>query len=252
MSIWVWLAAPFIGLMLALFAAGGGMIAVPLLTYGLHMPLKSAVASSLWIIAAVSLTSLLRRRVWKYMNIRLLAWFAIGGIAGSWLGSKIGLAISDMLQGAIFGVLTWGAAWWMRKPKRQTAHTPADRHCTRMLVAGLLLGIVTGVLGVGGGFLMVPVLIWLGISEYKLAVAHSLLLITINTTVGGLGYIGAVHIHVEELFTIAVLAMLGSLAGSFLIKRWSSERLQAAFSLLLILAGGFMLMRAAHAWVGMI
>ncbi len=251
MSIWAWLAAPFIGLTLALFGAGGGMTTVPLLAYGLHMPLKSAIASSLWIVAAVSLTSLLRQRVWKRMNIRLLIWLAIGGIAGSWLGTRIGLAMPDVLQGAIFGALTWFVAWWMRKPKPQATRTTADtRHHARTLIAGLLLGIVTGILGVGGGFLMVPILIWLGISDYKLAVAHSLLLITVNATVAGLGYIGSVHIHVAPLLIIAVLAMTGSLAGSFLLKRWSPERLQGAFSLLLVLIGGFMLVGAARTWLG--
>ncbi len=249
MSIWVWLAAPFIGLALSLFGAGGGMTTVPLLAYGLHMPLKSAIASSLWIVAAVSLTSLLRQRAWGRMNIRLLIWLAVGGIAGSWLGSRIGLAISDALQGAIFGLLTWFVAWWMRKPKPQVARVPVGVcHCARTFIAGILLGIVTGILGVGGGFLMVPVLIWLGISEYKLAVAHSLLLITLNATVAGLGYAGAVHIHVAPLLAIVVLAMAGSLAGSFLLQRWSSERLQGAFSLLLALIGGFMLMGAARTW----
>jgi len=251
MSVWAWLAAPFIGLTLALFGAGGGMTTVPLLTYGLHMPLKSAIASSLWIVAAVSLTSLLRQRAWRRMNIRLLVWLAIGGIAGSWLGTRIGLAISDMLQGAIFGSLTWFVAWWMKKPKSQATHAPEHRrHYIQTLIAGLLLGIVTGILGVGGGFLMVPILIWLGISDYKLAVAHSLLLITVNATVAGLGYIGAVQVHVAPLLMIAVLAMAGSLAGSFMLKRWSSEHLQSAFSLLLILIGGFMLMGAARAWLG--
>jgi len=82
MSIRAWLAAPFIGLSLALFGAGGGgMTTVPLLAYGLHMPLKSAIASSLWIVAAVSLTSLLRQRAWGRMNIRLLTWLAVGVMA---------------------------------------------------------------------------------------------------------------------------------------------------------------------------
>jgi len=250
MSIWVWLAAPFIGFTLALFGAGGGMTTVPLLAYGLHMPLKEAVASSLWIVAAVSLTSLLRQHAWHRMNIRVLTWFALGGVAGSWLGTRIGLAISDVLQETIFGVLTCFVAWWMHRPKAGANDTDGQtRRCIKTLITGMALGIVTGILGVGGGFLMVPALIWLGVSDYKLAVAHSLLLITVNATVAGVGYIGAVHMQVTPLLIIAVLAMTGSLAGSFLLKRWPSKRLQGAFSLLLILIGGFMLTGAVRTWL---
>jgi len=250
MSIWAWIAAPFIGLLLALFGAGGGMTTVPLLAYGLHMPLKEAIASSLWIVAAVSLTSLLRQHAWGRMNIRLIVWFAAGGMAGSWLGTRIGLAISDVLQEAIFGVLTCFVAWWMRRPKPVANDTDGKIwRCVKTFITGIALGIVTGILGVGGGFLMVPALIWLGVSDYKLAVAHSLLLITINATVAGIGYIGTMHLQTTPLAIIAILAMAGSLAGSCLLKRWPPERLQGAFSIMLILIGLFMLTGVARVWL---
>jgi len=250
MSIWAWVAAPFIGLTLALFGAGGGMTTVPLLAYGLHMPLKEAIASSLWIVAAVSLTSLLRQHAWHRMNIRLLTCFALGGIIGSWLGTRIGLAISDVLQETIFGLLTCFVAWWMHRPKAAVNNTDGQIcRCIKTFITGIALGIVTGILGVGGGFLMVPALIWLGVADYKLAVAHSLLLITVNATVAGLGYIGTMHLQTTPLLIIALLAIAGSLTGSFLLKRWPSERLQGVFSLLLILIGGFMLTNAARTWL---
>jgi len=71
MTLSLWLAAPMIGLLLSLFAAGGGMIAVPLLSYGLGMPFKQAIATSLIIVASVSFISLLQKKRWKLINWRL-------------------------------------------------------------------------------------------------------------------------------------------------------------------------------------
>ncbi|MDQ6973627.1 MAG: sulfite exporter TauE/SafE family protein, partial [Mariprofundaceae bacterium] len=203
MSVLIWVAAPLIGLTLAMFGAGGGMTTVPILHYGLGLPMKEAIASSLWIVAGVSLVSLWQLNVWKQLNIRLLSWFAVGGVMGSGLGARIGLNISDILQSMIFGLLTCAVAWWMlkAKPVRQEREEHQCQ-CVRTLLVGVVLGVVTGVLGVGGGFLMVPALLWLGIASYRLAVAHSLLLMTVNASVAGVGYLGHVNIDPQPLLMV--------------------------------------------------
>ena len=247
MSAWVWLATPLIGLTLVMFGAGGGMLSVPILYYGMGLPMKVAIASSLWIVMAVSLLSLWQLNVWKALNIRLLVWFAVGGVIGSWLGARIGLSISDIWQTSTLGLLMCFVAWWMHKPKPDSAfHQSTTCHCMRTLLVGVILGVVTGVLGVGGGFLMVPALLWLGIVDYRLAVAHSLLLIVINASVAGLGYWGEVDMHIKPLLLMIGLAMVGSLCGKRLLKRWTSKHLQIAFSVLLVCVGGLMCMQVIY------
>ncbi len=247
MSPLAWLLAPLIGVLLALFGAGGGMTTVPLLTHLLHMPIKEAVASSLWIVAAVSLAALIRQHAWRRLNYRLLAWFAAGGLLGGWLGARLGLAMPAAMQSAIFGALTWFVAWWMHRPKPVEAGGGVICRCVRTLITGVALGVVTGVLGVGGGFLMVPALLWLGVPDYRLAVAHSLLLITVNAVAAGAGYLGAIALQPEPLAAIALLAMAGSLAGHWLLHRLPAARLQQAFSLLLVAIGGLMFWDALKA-----
>lgn len=247
MSVLIWIAAPLIGLTLAMFGAGGGMTTVPILHYGLGLSMKEAIASSLWIVAGVSLVSLWQLNVWKELNIRLLSWFAAGGVFGSWLGTRIGLNISDMLQSMIFGVLTCVVAWWMLKPKpSEQAREQNKCQCARTLLVGIVLGVVTGVLGVGGGFLMVPALLWLGIVKYRLAVAHSLLLIIINASVAGVGYLGHVAIDLQPLLIVILLAVVGVLFGNWLCKKWPVKHMQKLFSLLLLCIGGFMLINAVR------
>jgi len=68
MNLWVWILFPLIGVLLALFGAGGGMTTVPLLAHTLRMPIKEAVASRPWIVAAVSFATLIRQRAWRQLG----------------------------------------------------------------------------------------------------------------------------------------------------------------------------------------
>jgi len=252
MSMLALMMAPLIGIMLALFGAGGGMLTVPLLNHGFDMPLKSAVAASLWIVAAVSLVALIRERAWYQLQMKLLVFFIAGGAIGSWLGAHLGLLVSDAFQGAIFGLLVWFVAWWMRyRKKTPSLDLPVQPcRCLVTLLTGLLLGIVTGMLGVGGGFMMVPALLWLGISDYKIAVNHSLVLIIINAIIAGATYFGHVEMAWQPVLLIAGLAAVGTVFGSIFMHRIASTHLQSIFSLFLLLIGAVMLSGAVGAFIG--
>jgi len=243
--------APLVGMFLAMFGAGGGMLAVPLLAYGVGMPLKSAIAASLWIIVVVSLMALLRQRAWTQVQPKLLLYFMAGGVIGSWAGAHLGLAISDIVQGVMFALLVWFVAWWMYRQDSTDASLRSQSQpcrCALTLAVGIALGVVTGVLGVGGGFLMVPALIWLGVSDFKVAVSHSLILIVINALVAGVTYLGRVELAWLPMFWIICLAAAGCLAGSAILDRFTTDRLQTMFSLLLLLVGGIMLYDAIGAY----
>jgi len=243
----LWLAAPFIGLLLSLFAAGGGMIAVPLLSFGLGMPLKQAVATSLIIVACVSLIALLQKRRWQLIDWRLHRFFAMGGMVGGYAGASIGLQISDQLQAMVFAALVLFVAWWMpsERMKGITVHAktmPCD--CRYSLLAGLATGVVSGLLGVGGGFLIVPLLLMLGVVSYQSAVAHSLALIVSSSLVAALRYAEHVELSWHPMLLIVLLAAVGAWLGSFMAHKFASNALQKAFSLMLTLMGGWMLWRS--------
>jgi len=242
MSPGIILLASLIGLLLAMFGAGGGMLTVPLLAYGMGLPLKSAIAASLWVVAFASLITLLLKQAWGSLNVKLLIFFATGGAAGSWLGAHVGLAIPEQIQGMIFSLLIWFVAWWMHRPKSREASSPEGRcRCGLAILTGFSLGIVTGVLGVGGGFLMVPALIWLGISDFKAAVSHSLVLIAVNAVIAGTTYLGHVELVWAPMMWIAGLASIGCLLGCKLAAYLPAARLQAMFTMLLILVGSLMM-----------
>jgi len=247
MSLWVWAIAPVIGLLLGLFGAGGGMLTVPLLVYGIGLPLKQAIASSLWIVAGVSVVAALHQRAWRVVQPALLVFFSIGGIVGSIGGARLGTWIDPALQQALFGILLLVVAVWTWRTRLHEAPPPMGTcHCLAALVVGIGLGVLTGLLGVGGGFLMVPALIALGISHLPTAIAHSLVLITINATASGITYLGQVPSAPETMLLVGSLAAVGSIVGSRLLRRIPLAPLQRAFSLGLALLGITMLIQLKY------
>ncbi len=246
MSLAIWLVAPLIGLLLSLFAAGGGLVTVPLLNLGLGMPLKQAIATSLLLVAAISALALMQQKRWQLIEWRLHRFFAIGGMSGGFIGASIGLRISDTLQALLFATLVLCVAWWMHSHpmKRVQAYArsaPCD--CRYSLLAGLASGLITGLLGVGGGFIMVPLLMMLGVPNHQTAVAHSLVLIISSSLVASLRYYEHLSFVWQPVLGILLLAAAGAWLGGKLSGRLSADRLQRAFSLVLCLLAGWMLLR---------
>jgi len=165
---------------------------------------------------------------------------------GGFSGASIGLYISDQLQAIFFSVLVLLVAWWMQsgRMKKITAHaktTPCD--CRYSLLAGIATGLVTGLLGVGGGFLIVPLLLMLGVANYQSAVAHSLALIISSSLVAALRYAENLDIAWQPTLFVLVLAAMGTWVGSLIADWYSSVRLQKAFSLMLTFMAGWILFR---------
>lgn len=245
MSLWIFLAAPLIGLLLGLFGAGGGMLTVPLLIYGLGLPIKTAVATSLWIVATVSLVAATQQRAWRILEPRLLGFFGLGGLVGGALGAWIGTWIDPFIQEALFALLLVIVAAWMSRLELSGDGRAFICPCGLALAIGAVLGVVTGLLGVGGGFLMVPALLYLGISRMPVAVAHSLILISFNAVLSGTIYHRGIELPNSTLTGIVVLAAIGSVVGSLILKRVSTARLQRGFSIGLLLLGLAMLGKLA-------
>jgi uncharacterized membrane protein YfcA len=245
MSLWIWLAAPLIGLLLGLFGAGGGMLTVPVLIYGLGLPIKTAVAASLWIVATVSLVAATQQRAWRILEPRLLGFFGLGGLGGGALGAWIGTWIDPQIQEGLFALLLVAVAGWMSRLELPGESSGFVCPCGLALAIGAVLGVVTGLLGVGGGFLMVPALLHLGISRMPVAIAHSLILISFNAVVSGVIYHRGIELPNSTLLTIVVLAAAGSVIGSLLLKHMSTARLQRGFSIGLLLLGLAMLGKLA-------
>ncbi|MBL4774759.1 MAG: sulfite exporter TauE/SafE family protein [Mariprofundus sp.] len=232
-------AALAIGLILGLFGAGGGMATVPTIMLLMDVGIKEAIAMSLWVVALVSFAAALHQRFWRVVQWRMLFSLSVSGVLGSLLGTQISMLISEFAQLLMLIALIFFVAWWMVAVRLETK-VGIFRWIPAILV-GLIIGILTGLLGVGGGFLLVPALIYLGIKDFPVAVAHSLVLITLNALTGALAYMGKLDVPMDTTLLIAAIAAIGAIFGGILLKRLSAEKLQKTFALLLCaLAGGML------------
>lgn len=239
MSLLLWPLAFIVGIFLALFGAGGGMTTVPLLVYFGNIPLKEAVAMSLWVVAVVSLIATIHQRAWRVIHLKLLITVGVSGIAGSLLGSEVGIMIAEELQSLLFATLLVVVSIWLMLKKTDPTPVTGQTKFNYLLaaIAGTVIGALTGVLGVGGGFLLVPALIWLGVSQMPITVAHSLVLIILNSVIAGTRYAEAIEIDVMLTAGVVLAASLGAIVGSALLKRIPQKHLQKGFAYTLLLLG---------------
>ncbi len=238
-----------VGVALGLFGGGGSMLSVPLLTYSLGMSPKSAIATSLLVIAASSAAALV-----PLAGTRLVYWrtgvaFGLAGMAGAYAGGHLSAFVPGqvLLWAFTATMLVTAFAMLRRRPAQSAVAMEHDiGGAARMLKIasyGLGVGALTGMIGAGGGFLIVPVLTLLGRVPMRSAVATSLLVISMNTLAGFAGHVGHAEITWNVALPVTGLAMLGSLAGSVFGKRLPQVTLRRGFAWLVISIALFVIAR---------
>ena len=244
--------AALIGLSLGLLGGGGSILTVPVFVYVLGFGAKQAVAMSLAVVGAVSLFGAVGH--WRAGNVRLRIALAFGSVAmvGTYAGARVSVLLSGAAQLALFALVMLVAAVFMFRGNAGESLVPAPaaqdaqpshgpRRVPWILLEGLAVGVLTGLVGVGGGFLVVPALVLLAKLPMKQAVGTSLLVIAMKSVSGFLGYAGQVEIQWGFMAGFTAVAIAGILLGSRLIRFVPQHALQRAFAVLLVLMGGFIL-----------
>ncbi|MEZ8083927.1 sulfite exporter TauE/SafE family protein [Enterovibrio norvegicus] len=186
------LGALIIGLSLGLLGSGGAIITIPVLIHGLGIEEKSAIASGLIIVGAISLLSSIKNVRNKTVNWPLFLQFGLTGVLGAYWGATVGERSPAILQLLVLSLLMAiaGIRMLMSMPKAPptTEHIP----WTFSLIAiGAMIGFITGFVGVGGGFLVVPAILMFTHISLSGATATSLLIISVNALIGFVGYFTA-------------------------------------------------------------
>ena len=247
------LGAVAIGLVMGLLGSGGSILTVPILVYLAGQPDKVAIAESLAIVGAIATVGAAGYARQRLVDWRSVAGFGLPGIVGTYGGAVLAARVSGAVQLALFGVVMLAAAAAMLR-RREAPEGTARRVPPAWLVAllGAAVGVVTGLVGVGGGFMIVPALVLLVGLGMRLAVGTSLSIIVLNSAVGFLKHLdtlsaagGAVDWRLVAVFTS--IGIVGSLAGVRLSGRVPQAALRRGFAVFLVAMGVFILAKEGPA-----
>lgn len=235
------------GLSLGLLGGGGSILTVPVLVYALGYPVKTAIPMSLVVVGLTSLAGVAGHARAGTVHWRAALAFGPPAILGALGGAQLGLLVSARVQLTIFAaiMIIAAVAMWFGQGlwSRGTPDTPpAPRPLAGIGLLGAVVGVLTGLVGIGGGFLYVPALVLLAGLGMKEAVGTSLVLIVLSATSGFLRYTGAVALDWRAIGLFTALALLGVVAGTRLARHFSQQALRRGFALLLIVMGAVVLL----------
>lgn len=236
----------FVGIVLGVVGGGGSIIAVPALVYGVGMSPAEAIPTSLLVVGISSLAALIPR-LREGINWPVVLIVGAAGIPAAWGGTAVGRLLDPNILMLAFAVIMAfaGIRMLMRTTESEgscsTGPNRAFRSCAPKAVGvGILVGFLTGLLGVGGGFLITPALtLFLGL-RMKQAVGSSLAIIVINSAAGFGAHAAGFTLDWSSVLSFAVPAILGSLVAARLARHLNDKHIRISFAVLIF---------AVAAWV---
>lgn len=254
----IWLAllgAVVVGLSLGLLGSGGSILTVPLLVYVVGQPEKVAIAGSLAVVGSIALAGAVPWALRGGVEWRSVLWFGLPGMAGTVLGAHLSRWISGELQLLLFAAVMLVAAWRMGMPAPSSEAITPQRGRGWIVADGLGVGLLTGLVGVGGGFMIVPALVLLGRLPMHRAIGTSLWIIALNAFSGLAKHLwvldeAGLSLDWPLLGLFAVVGAAGSLVGQRVAGRLPQALLRRGFAGLLVLMGGFIIFRELPALMG--
>lgn len=243
-----------IGLSLGLLGGGGSILTVPILTYVAGLDPKEAIAASLFVVGVTSAFSAITHALNQRVKWRTGLIFGAAGMAGAFGGGLLGGYIPGtvlMIAFALMMVATSVAMIRGRKNKAATTHE-GELPILKVLAEGLVVGLVTGLVGAGGGFLIVPALALLGGLSMPVAVGTSLVVIAMKSFAGLAGYLTTVSLDWVLVGAVTAAAIAGSVLGARLAGRIPEAALRKGFGVFVLIMGVFVLVQELPGATGMI
>lgn len=244
-----------IGLLLGLLGGGGSILTVPMLVYMLHIEPKMAILTAFVVVGISSFMALIPHARRGFVCWKSGIFFGFSGMLGAFGGGRAAAYFSGELLMVLFGLVSFLTGLFMlRAIKPSTGNAPSSPPMQsvcplqvpyfKVLFYGFFVGALTGLVGVGGGFMIVPALtLWVGLPMQG-AIGTSLLIISMNALAGMGGY--SQHVSLDLNLTLIVTggAIIGSTAGSFLSVYVNPLSLKRAFGLMVLMVAAYVLFQA--------
>ncbi|WP_396924941.1 sulfite exporter TauE/SafE family protein [Mycolicibacterium sp.] len=241
-----------VGISLGLLGGGGSILTVPLLAYVAGLDAKHAIASSLLVVGATSAVGAFFHARAGRVQIRTALLFGASSMLGAYTGGQLTRFIPGHVLLVAFAVIMVATAIAMLRGRKAVADDePVLRvPIVKSSVIGLGLGLVTGTVGAGGGFLVVPALVLLAGLPMPVAVGTSLAVIAMNSFAGLAGYLSVVHIDWAFAGMVTAAAVVGALIGVRFAGIVNPEVLRKAFGWFVLVMAAVILGEEIHPVVG--
>lgn len=246
-----------IGLSLGLLGGGGSILTVPILTYVAGLEAKEAIAASLFVVGVTSAFSAISHA--RNQRVRWRTGLIFGGasMAGAFVGGLLGGHIPGTVLMIGFAVMMVATSVAMIRGRRNSKDSSDSAHDRKMpvfkvLAEGIVVGLVTGLVGAGGGFLVVPALALLGGLPMPVAVGSSLVVIAMKSFAGLAGYLTTVSLDWVLIGSITLAAIAGSVLGARLAGRIPEAALRKGFGIFVLVMGVFVLVQELPGAAGLI
>lgn len=262
MEVFGYIASILIGISLGMVGSGGSILTVPVLVYLMGLNPLLATTSSLFIVGTTSLVGGLRAYSKKIVDFKAVTEFGIPSIFSIFLIRHFLLpalpdtlfyigkeaVAKDVFLMVVFAILMLAASVTMIRSKqteKQTGNTEKGRHekVLPLVLLGLFIGAVTGLLGAGGGFLIIPSLVLFLKLPMKTAIGTSLLIIAINSLFGFLFSLKQFEYNWTILLSFTTLAIAGLFIGSKLAEKISSTSLKKGFGWFVLVMGLYIIIK---------
>jgi uncharacterized membrane protein YfcA len=265
MEVLGYVASVAIGLALGLIGGGGSILTLPVLVYLFSVPVVLATTYSLFVVGITALIGSISFYKQKLIDIRIFFVFGIPSIIAVFLTRlylvplipevvfriETFVMTKDMFIMGVFAALMIGAAYGMLRPTNQkevaenatASLVPQKINYPLVLLEGTVVGGVTGLVGAGGGFLIIPALVFIGKLPMKVAVGTSLLIIAAKSLIGFFAEFSEIAIDWALLTMVSLFAVLGMFIGTLLSKRIEGEKLKPVFGWFTLVMGMYILIK---------
>jgi uncharacterized membrane protein YfcA len=230
-----------IGVVLGMLGGGGAILTLPMLVYLMRVDAKAAIATSLFVVGSTSLVGAAVHARAGSVQWRVGGIFGVAAMAGAFAGGRLARLVPGGVLLVVFAVVMAVTGVGMMRGRNEVQ--AREPRLARALALGAGVGVVSGLVGAGGGFMIVPALTLFGGLGMRQAVGTSLFVITLQSIAGFAGHVGGVDLDWTLVLTITGAAVVGSIVGASLARRLSPSRLRQGFAWLVVGMGAFMLVK---------
>ena len=257
MEIASYIASLFIGISLGLIGGGGSILTVPVLVYLFAISPTIAISYSLFIVGFTSLVGSFNYYRKGLVNFKTVLLFGSSSITTVFIARKFIIPFlpdvffrigsfkvtHSLFVMIVFAILMLAASVSMIRSRKIVAETQSKEKPWMLMIYGVLIGLVTGFLGAGGGFLLIPALVILMKLPMKEAIGTSLLIIALNSLIGFLGDIGRHAIDWKFILIVSAIAIAGIFIGGYFNQKVNSDKLKKGFGWFVLVMGIYIIVK---------